>query len=104
MQQGAESEQGYIPDAKDDEAASGLLCFFNGQRECGPDCMAFTPQPANVQAFSPQQRHCTVLVGVERLARHVAIGVNVVSEAWNFVKKTSQDRARTAQQPPPEPR
>lgn len=93
-------EQVAIPDTKPDEPESGLMCFLSPERECGPECMAFTPQPADVAALAPQQRHCIVLVSGERLARHAAIGVKVVNDIFSFFKTVSADQQRTGQKPP----
>jgi hypothetical protein len=97
-------EQGAIPDDKPDEMKSGLMCFIKEDRECGASCMAFLPQPADVQLLSLQQRHCVVIVSAERLARHAVIGVKLLSDAYQDFKKTSADRARANQKPPETPR
>lgn len=77
------------------------MCFLNADRQCGPDCMAFTPQPADVQVLAPQQRHCVALVSAERLGRHAVIGVKILSDAFSFFRNVTADQQRTGQKPPP---
>lgn len=97
-------EQAAIPDDKPDELGSGLMCFMKEDRECGPSCMAFLAQPADVALLSPQQRHCVVIVSAERLARHAVIGVKLLSDAYQDFKKSTADKARANQRPPETPR
>jgi hypothetical protein len=84
----------------DDEPAGGLACFISDERVCGPSCMAFMTTPADVPAFSPQQRHCVVLVSAERVARHVVVGVKLMGDFVGHVKNTSADQQRMGQKPP----
>lgn len=77
----------------------GLTCFMDGARECGPDCMAYTLM-AEQSPLGLQQRHCTLLVSVERLARHVAIAAKLMNDA----QIADKDRRRTDQKPPTPPR
>lgn len=101
--QAALHEQAAIPDDKPDDSSSGLICFISENRECGPACMAYLAQPADVALLSPQQRHCVVIVSAERLARHAVIGVKVLSDAVQFFKTASADRTRAAQAKVTEP-
>lgn len=91
-------EQAAVPDQKPD-AADGLMCFLNADRVCGVDCMAYTTAPEQ-SPLSVQQRHCVLIVGVERLARHVAVGAKLL----NDMQVAAKDRQRTEQRPPPPPR
>jgi hypothetical protein len=76
---------------------------MNNDRQCGPDCMAYLSKPPD-SPLDLQQRHCVVLVGVERLSRHAVIGVKVISDLVSLVKTIDQDRKRTDQRPPTPPR
>jgi len=91
----------------DDDAGAPkpiAYCFIGEDRVCGPDCMAYTSMPADVTHLDPQQRHCVVLVSVERLARHSAIGVKIVGDMMSFMRKSDADSRRTEQKPPATPR
>jgi hypothetical protein len=92
-----------VPESVPDDETSGLVCFMNSERPCGPDCMAYMSRPSD-SPLDPQQRHCVVLVGVERLSRHTVIGVKVISDLVSFLKTNDQDRKRTEQRPPTPPR
>lgn len=87
------------PEVKTDEpAVNGLMCFLDGARECGADCMAFMHEPpTDPQGFGPQQSNCVLLVSAERTGRYLA---GLVS----LTKKGQADKIRTSHAPPPDPR
>lgn len=74
---------------------NGLLCFLDGARECGADCMAYTVEPTESKNLSIQQKNCTLLVAVERLGRFMG---NLSTD----VHKMKADGARNVP-PPPDP-
>ena len=82
---------------------TALSCFISETRFCGPDCMAYMSQPAEVP-LDPQQRNCLLLVSVERLARHTAINVKIASDALTFSKAIDAVTKRSQQKPPTPPR
>ena len=65
----------YAPDMVPHEEGDKLYCFIAAERVCGPDCMAFTTVPAEMKSstLDDNQRHCSLLVNVERLGRHSVI-------------------------------
>jgi hypothetical protein len=75
---------------------NGLMCFFNAERECGADCMAYTTEATESKQLSTQQKNCTVLVAVERLGRFMG---NVSTD----FHKMQADRVRQSQPSPPDP-
>jgi hypothetical protein len=73
-----------------------LYCFINADRECGPECMAFSSVPAESPHLSMRQRSCTLLVGVERAGRYMGGLVQLVRSAQQDEKTKQQDAARIA--------
>jgi len=68
-------ERPYIeqPDIKDDDVRNGLICWMDGNRECGPDCMAFV-KPSSTSATWPlnaQQLNCFWLTSAEKMVRYI---------------------------------
>lgn len=59
------------PDEIDDSLDNGLLCAFNADRQCGPDCMAFTTVAAESPTLGPQQKNCVLIVSAERVGRYL---------------------------------
>jgi len=89
-----------------DEAAprgTGLYCFLNGERECGPDCMAFLPEPSadKAQTLSLQQRSCTVIVATERIGRFMGGLVQLGLQRQASADKRAQDEERRRSITPP---
>ena len=84
------------PNAKDDKLENGLMCFMNMDRECGPDCMAWTTKPSESRDLNNQQRNCVLIVSVERLGRHTGI-------LAKLLMNTAADQQRRQQRPPPNP-
>jgi hypothetical protein len=84
------------PDEKDDDTRNGLMCFIDGDRECGADCMAWVTFPSESPYLSEQGKNCAVLVGVERLGRYSG-GI------MKTLKNTKEDTARDQQQAPSDP-
>lgn len=68
------------PDRIDDTVENGLVCFFNMDRPCGPDCMAYTTTPSESVGMNLQQKHCIALVSVERLGRFSGVLVQLLKK------------------------
>jgi len=58
------------PEAKE---PSGLYCFQDSSRACGPDCMAFTTPPTDAEYQGKQWAHCLVLTSMHRSSKHLVI-------------------------------
>lgn len=100
----SDADEGDIQDPDAEPVKNGLYCFFNGERECGADCMAYTGEPSENKALSMQQRSCVLIVSVDRLGRYLG---NLATAAVKMQVKAatdSADRARQAATPPPDPR
>jgi hypothetical protein len=81
----------------DDPEKNGLVCFLNMERPCGPDCMAYTTFASESPHLNEQQKHCTLIVGVERLGRYAG-------GLLSILKKSQADARRAASRTPPSPR
>lgn len=68
------------PDVIDDVVDNGLICFFNMDRPCSADCMAWTTQPSESTVLNQQQKHCIALVSVERLGRFSGVLVQLAKK------------------------
>lgn len=90
----------HSPDEIDDDPKNGLMCFLNDVRQCGPECMAFTTSPAESPMFNQQQKHCTLLVSMDRLGRHTGIAAKILSDMTAKQRTILADQARAQQKPP----
>jgi hypothetical protein len=98
----AEDEEGMvyapemIPEDKDK-----LYCFIEPTRACGPDCMAFMTYAADMKKteLDDNQRHCTLLVGADRVARHVVVLTSLFASAEQKKRTAAQDAQREANTP-----
>lgn len=84
------------PDEKDDDVRNGLICWLHPERECGPDCMAFTTAPAESPVLNDQQKNCAAIVSLERMGRFGGLLVQIL-------KRYFQDSQRADQPPPQKP-
>jgi len=80
------------------EEGSGLYCFMDQLRLCGPACMAYlNPAPQNDPELRGQQwAHCHLLVNVHRGGKHLVILTSMAHRALN--------QQPGANIPPPQPR
>ncbi len=94
----------HSPDILDDDPRNGLMCFLNGDRQCGPDCMGWLTISADVATLDEQPSHCLLIVSAERLSRHAVILTKVVADSAARGRAHEQDRKREQQPTPPSPR
>lgn len=89
-----EEDTPYIepPAELDDDPRNGLACFIDGNRICGPDCMAFTTQGSESPVLNDQQKHCVAIVSIERLGRYAG-------GLFSFLKKADADAKRNSSSP-----
>lgn len=76
-----ETDDLQMPDQEQDSDQSGLTCLFSIDRLCGADCMAWTTQPAEKSALNEQQKHCTIIVSLERLGRYAGFAVKMFKDS-----------------------
>ncbi len=88
------------PGELEDDASSGLVCFIDSERVCGPDCMAFSVAADGGPALSDEQRRCVLLSAAERLGRHSGLVLKAVNDAAERAERRRADRARRYQYPP----
>ena len=90
---------GALDGAFEDDARSGLVCFLDAKRVCGPDCMAFSVAPDGGPLLSEEQRRCVLLSAAERLGRHSGLALKAVKDATARAERHRADRARQSQHP-----
>jgi hypothetical protein len=88
-----------MQDQPDDDVkpGTGLYCFLNAERECGPDCMAFLPVPIEGPDYATPdgKRHqwaaCMLLVHSHKLSKHLVLIANMAraAEAKNQPQPTA---------------
>ncbi len=88
------------PGELEDDASSGLVCFIDSERVCGPDCMAFSVAADGGPALSDEQRRCVLLSAVERLGRHSGLALKAINDAASSAERHRSGRARQNQHPP----
>lgn len=65
-----------------ENGSTGLFCYKDQHRPCGPECMAFLPQvPEGATYVGVQWAHCHLLVNAERVGKHVIIIVDLLKQA-----------------------
>ena len=95
----SDDEMGYHPNMQT-SGVRGLICFKDVTRPCGPDCMAYLPQPPEgVQYQGAQWAHCHLLVNSERVGRHAVIATTQLIELVKLQKSAAAAAVRT-QKPP----
>jgi hypothetical protein len=84
------------PQEPEGPAKTGLYCFMDAARECGPDCMAFLPEPADtaVPVLGPQQKSCILIVSAERLGRYASGIVSVLRRSQERTENEAADKKR----------
>lgn len=83
------------PDEMEDTPEnSGLFCFFNMDRPCNADCMAYTDENAETPYLSNQQKACTLLVAVERLGRYSGGIMKIIKDSAKEESNAKADQAR----------
>jgi len=93
-EQNGTEERPYIePPDEQELQLTDLMCFFNSERVCGAECMAYTTQEAEAKLLNEQQKHCVVLVALERTGRHSGMAIKAVRDLKDEI-------VRAAMQPP----
>jgi hypothetical protein len=83
--------------SNDDELSPEMkgACPFDQTRICGPDCMAFLPQPPEGRAYLGENwAHCHLLVNADRVGRHAAIAANELSALRKALEDSSAEAER----------
>lgn len=81
----------------EEKKEGGLYCFLNGDRACGPDCMAYETPPQHKDFVGKQWAHCLLLVNAHRTGKHLTI----LAQFSDTLLSLKQDEARLKQPPPP---
>lgn len=84
------------PPIKDDHRRNGLMCFRDRARECGPDCMAYSPAPEGPDYMDQQWANCRLLVDSFRSSKHLTILAGSIDQVVRLQKNEAADRQRTA--------
>lgn len=95
-------ERIYQPNMRDEK--TGLYCFFDKERACGPDCMAWSRPPAAPDFKDQQWASCVLLVNAHRLGKHAVVLASQGMDLLKHLKVKSADDARNNQPPPPVPK
>ena len=64
------------PEEAEKSEPTGILCFKDGNRECGPDCIEFlttAPQGDPEYVAAPMWMRCHLLVNEHRKGKHLVI-------------------------------
>jgi len=65
-----------MADEDDTPKTAGIMCFKEGNRECGPDCIAYltvAPQGDAEYKTDPMWMRCHLLVNEHRKGKHLVI-------------------------------
>lgn len=82
------------------QQTGSIFCFRDGNRECGPDCIAFlptAPQGDPEYLASPMWMRCHLLVNEHRKGKHLVV---IASQLGSLLKKIEP---RSAPDLPPPP-
>ena len=82
-----------MPDEQEIQA-DDLLCWLNPDRICGADCQAYTTLPAESNILNEQQKHCVLLVALERLGRYSGAIARLLKEAKGDLDRAMQSLPR----------
>lgn len=96
----------YAPNMIPDNPEDKVYCFVTADRVCGPDCMAFLTQAPLKQKngeLDDNQRHCSLLINADRLARHVVILTSIFASSEKKKQVAQQDQERKENTPKPGP-
>lgn len=69
---------------------TGLYCFINPNRACGPECMAYENAPSGKDFLGKQWANCLLLVNVHRTGKHLTI----LAGSVDSLVVSKQDEAR----------
>jgi len=86
----------YSPDMRE---LTGLYCFFDDGRVCGPACMAFVTHPkvAAGSELSKQQAKCVLMHSAERLGRNLVVLTGAIAGLVKDQQRKDADTKRQQQ-------
>ena len=84
-----------------EKPATGLVCFVDQKRLCGPDCMAWDNPPEGPDFQDRQWANCMLLVSAHRGGKHLVVLASLGAELLKGSKNAAAERARANQPPPP---
>ena len=91
----------YIETPEEYSGSSNLFCFLDHRRPCDASCAGYTTQAFVGDALNEQQGHCSLIVNVSRVGKHVVIIASMMRDQLNNDKKMKEDQRRTQQSSPP---
>ena len=77
-----------------------LLCWLNGDRVCGPDCMAYETAPDGPDYQDKQWANCMLLVNAHRVGKHLVVLASQGQGLMKHLNVIAADQKRTAPTPP----
>jgi hypothetical protein len=88
-----------VPEEETKPRTTGLFCFADSDRACGPDCTAYItyPKRASSSELGPQQDHCILISSFERLGRSVTAIASMQAASLKKQKIAEADRQRQSQ-------
>jgi len=82
------------PPDMDDVAEDELFCFFNQQRPCTAECMAYKTFPEDNRHLDRHQTHCVLISSAERGSRSLNIIASLINKAVGQQKDEKADAQR----------
>lgn len=71
-----------------------LYCFFDRERMCGPDCMAYKTVPDDNVQLDSSQVHCVLISSAERAGRSLNIIGSILNDISKRQKRKDDDHER----------
>lgn len=94
------AEQVYHPNHVPKSEGSGLFCYRDAMRPCGPDCVAYLAQkPVGVYYEGEQWAHCHLLVNEDRKGRHLVILVDLLQKDVTLRRQAHAEATRGQKAP-----
>ena len=100
------SEVPYIapPPQTENPPITGLICFLNSDRECGPDCASFTLNTPEGPEYERQVwAHCILLSSLYKASKHIVILAKQGEVRLKADKDAAADAVRRANTPATSP-
>ena len=87
-----------LPDKLEHPPMNNLICFLDKDRGCGPDCMGYTINTPG-DHYNEPWCHCTVLMSMFRISKHVVILAQHGAESLEMMRTTEADTVRAGNAP-----